>query len=111
MKDDKKVLMKYLYRQEWKEKCVTLSEIHRWVSEGKYLHRVEAVRELREIAVEGGMVGGPIAAEMLPSIRPAMGANGAYTGLVLLSFRVSEASVGIRARLYDAQRGRIAASA
>ena len=90
MKDDKKVLMKYLYRQEWKEKCVTLSEIHRWVSEGKYLHRVEAVRELREIAVEGGMVGGPIAAEKLPSIRPAMGANGAYTGLVLLSFRVSE---------------------
>ncbi len=90
MKDNRKVLMKYLYRQEWKEKYVTLSEVHRWVSEGKYLHRVEAVRELREIAVEGGMVGGTIAAEALPRIRPAMGANGSYTGLVLLSFRLRE---------------------
>jgi hypothetical protein len=90
MKDNRKVMMKYLYHQEWKEKPVSLGEVHRWVSEGKYQHRVEAVRNLREIAVEGGMVGGAIAAEALPMIRPAMGADGAYTGLVLLSFRLSE---------------------
>ena len=90
MKEDKKVLMEYLYHQEWKEKCVTLGEVHRRVIECKYQHRVEAARELREIAVKGGMVGGTIAAETLPRIRPAIGANGAYTGLVLLSFRLNE---------------------
>ena len=90
MKDISKVLMKYLYRREWKEKYVTLSQIAEWTKSGKYRSRVDAARGFREISVDGGMVCGPMAAEELPKVMPAQGAEGGYTGLVLLSFRVDE---------------------
>ena len=90
MKDISKVLMKYLYRREWKEKYVTLSQIAEWTKSGKYRHRVDAARGFREISVDGGMVCGPMAAEELPKVMPAKGAEASYTGLVLLSFRVDE---------------------
>ena len=80
--------MKYLYRQERKEKCVTLEDVLDWTREGKYRHRVEAVRGLDEVAMTGGMVSGPLAADELPVVMPAIGEKGVYTGLVLLSFRV-----------------------
>jgi len=90
MKDIDKVLMSYLYRREWKEKCVTLSQIAEWTKSGKYRARVEAARGLREIPMEGGMTSGPMVAEELPRVMPAKGAQGQYTGLVLLSFPVNE---------------------
>ena len=90
MKDISKVLMKYLYRREWKEKYVTLSQIAEWTKSGKYRSRVDAARGFREISVDGGMVCGPMAAEELPKVMPANGAGASYTGLVLLSFRVDE---------------------
>ncbi len=90
MKDISKLLMKYLYRREWKEKYVTLSQIAEWTKSGKYRHRVDAARGFREISVDGGMVCGPMAAEELPKVMPANGAGPSYTGLVLLSFRVDE---------------------
>ena len=90
MKDISKLLMKYLYRREWKEKYVTLSQIAEWTKSGKYRHRVDAARGFREISVDGGMVCGPMAAEELPKVMPAKGAEASYTGLVLLSFRVDE---------------------
>ena len=82
--------MKYLYRQAWKEKLVTLDSVVDWIREGKYQHRVEAVRGGRTVARAGGMFSGPIAAEELPMVMPSKGEKGAYTGLVLLSFRISE---------------------
>ena len=82
--------MKYLYRREWKEKYVTLSQIAEWTKSGKYRSRVDAARGFREISVDGGMVCGPMAAEELPKVMPANGAGPSYTGLVLLSFRVDE---------------------
>ncbi|MBQ6378030.1 MAG: hypothetical protein IJJ56_04470 [Prevotella sp.] len=88
MRKTNKVLMKYLYRQERKEKCVTLEDVLDWTREGKYRHRVEAVRGLDEVAMTGGMVSGPLAADDLPVVMPAVGERGGYTGLVLLSFRV-----------------------
>ncbi len=82
--------MKYLYRQAWKEKLVTLDSVVDWIREGKYQHRVEAVRGGRTVARAGGMFSGPIAAEELPMVMPSKGEKGAYTGLVLLSFRISD---------------------
>ena len=90
MKDETKVLMKYFYRQERREKVVTLKQVYDWTREGKYGRRMNAVRGFEEIAVEGGMVSGRIAAEALPRIWPAIGEGGRYTGLVLLSFRIEE---------------------
>ncbi len=90
MKDMNKVLMRYLYRREWKEKYVTVYEIAEWTKCGKYKARVDAARGLKEVAMEGGLVCGPLAAEELPKVMPAKGEQGCYTGLVLLSFRVDE---------------------
>ena len=90
MKDQDKLLMKYRFRNEWREKGVTLNEINDWTRKGKYKKRVNAVRGLDEIAVEGGLVTGALAAEGLPAVRPSEGEKGTYTGLVLLSFRVEE---------------------
>ena len=82
--------MRYLYHQEWKEKVVSLDSLVSWMREGKYQHRVEAVRGERTVASAGGMFSGSIAAEDLPMVMPAIGEKGAYTGLVLLSFRISD---------------------
>ena len=90
MKNISKVLMRYLYRREWKEKCVTVSEIAEWTKRGRYKGRVDAARGLKEVAMEGGMVCGPLAVEELPMVMPSQGEKGQYTGLVLLSFRVEE---------------------
>ena len=89
MKQTTKVLMKYLYRQAWKEMLVSLDSVAEWIREGKYQHRVDAVRGGRTVAMIGGMFSGPIAARDLPMVMPAIGEKGAYTGLVLLSFRIS----------------------
>jgi hypothetical protein len=43
MNETTKVFMQYLYRQERKEKYVTLEDVLDWTREGKYRHRVEAV--------------------------------------------------------------------
>ena len=95
MRDNIKVLMNYLFRHEWKKKCVTLSEIAEWIRSGKCQQRVEATRGYRTIASEGGMSLGPQAAKELPNVQPAKGypmkgEQYSYTGLVLLSFRVEE---------------------
>ena len=90
MKDINKVQVRYLYRHEWKEKYVTLSQIAEWTRSGKYQSRVDAARGLRETPMEGGMVCGPMAADELPMVMPARGAEASYTGLVLLSLRVDE---------------------
>ena len=47
--------MRYLYRQEWKEKLVTLNSVVEWTREGKYQHRIEAVRGGRTVAKTGGI--------------------------------------------------------
>ena len=83
-----KIRMMYRYRQEWREKCVTLEQVAQMTREGKYVHRVNAVRDLEEVPTEIGMSSGQIAAEWLPQVHPSMGEGGAYTGLVLLSFRM-----------------------
>ena len=90
MKDINKVQVRYLYRHEWKEKYVTLSQIAEWTRSGKYQSRVDAARGRRETPMEGGMVCGPMAADELPMVMPARGAEASYTGLVLLSLRVDE---------------------
>ena len=90
MKQSTKVLMRYLYRQEWKERLVSLDDVVDWTREGKYQRRIEAVRGGRTVAKPGGMFSGPIVAEDLPMVMPAIGEKGAYTGLVLLSFRIGD---------------------
>ena len=90
MKDINKIQVRYLYRHEWKVKYVTLSQIAEWTRSGKYQGRVDAARGLRETPMEGGMVCGPMAADELPMVMPARGAEASYTGLVLLSLRVDE---------------------
>ena len=82
--------MRYLYRQEWKERLVSLDDVVDWTREGKYQRRIEAVRGGRTVAKPGGMFSGPIVAEDLPMVMPAIGEKGAYTGLVLLSFRIGD---------------------
>ena len=83
-------MMRYCYRQEWREKCVTLKEVAVWITSGRYARRVSAVRGMDEIATAGYMTNGPEAAEELPRISPSVGEKGAYTGLVLLSLRITE---------------------
>ena len=90
MKETNKVLMRYLYRQEWREKYVTLKDVADWTASGRYMKRVRAVRNLEEIASAGGMASGVMAAEELPKVMPSAGEKGACTGLVLLSLRVEE---------------------
>ena len=90
MKNISKVQMRYIYRREWKSKYVTLSQIVEWTRSGKYEAGVNAARGLTAVAMDGGMVCGPMAAERLPIIRPALNDQGHYTGLVLLSFHVDE---------------------
>ena len=85
-----KVLMRYSYRQQQKEKYVTLREVVGWTATGRYDKRVRAARGLDGINARGGMVSGPEAAEELPYVCPSVGEKGAYTGLVLLSLRVKE---------------------
>ena len=90
IKEKTKVLMKYSYRQQLKEKYVTLKDVVGWTAHGRYDKRVRAVRGLDVINARGGMLSGTEAAEVLPYICPAVGDKGAYTGLVLLSLRVKE---------------------
>ena len=90
MENNKKVLMRYLYRQEWREKYVTLDEVCRMTREGKYANRVNAARGLDAMAVKGGVMSGVPVEETLPRVLPAVGEKGCYTGLVLLAFRVDE---------------------
>ena len=84
------LLMSYSYRKELREKCVTLKDIASMMTKGRYAKRVNAVRGEGEVPTVIGMANGPMAARELPAIYPAKGRNGAYTGLVLLSFRVTE---------------------
>ena len=58
METKNKVLMKYLYRRERREKGVALEKLVEWTKNGRYQHRIEAVRGLRQIPMEGGMVYG-----------------------------------------------------
>ena len=90
MKEQNKLLVEYRYRDEWKKKCVALNEIHKWICEGKYQKRVNAVRGVADADTADRMTLGVTSAEGLPNVRPAIGEKGAYTGLVLLSFRVEE---------------------
>ena len=85
-----KVLFNYNYRQQWRKKYVSLQEVADWTREGKYEKRVEAVRGLREVPMPGGMFSGPIVKQDLPTVLPAIGEKGVYTGLVLLSFKVDD---------------------
>ena len=82
-----KVLMNYMYRQQWREKWVSLQEVAEWTRKGRYQRRVEAARGLRDTQMNGGMMNGPLVEEEMPTVQPAIGKGGAYTGLVLLSFK------------------------
>ena len=81
--------MNYMYRQQWREKWVSLQEVAEWTREGKYQMRVEAARGLRDIRMAGGMMSGPVVEMELPTIQPAIGKGAAYTGLVLPSTSTS----------------------
>ena len=99
MENMDKIRMKYCYRDEWREKFVTLENVWKWTREGKYRNKVEAVRGLTD-----GEVVGELAEEDLPIVCPAQGQPSqqpsgitteageayAYTGLVLLEFPVAE---------------------
>ncbi len=50
-----RVLMKYRYRQEWREKYVSLEETAEWTRTGKHEHRVNAVRGLEDGSTGIGM--------------------------------------------------------
>ena len=91
--------MKYRYRQEWREKYVSLEEIAEWTRTGKHEHRVNAVRGLEDASTGIGLATGPIAAEWLPRVLPAKGEKGVYTGLVLLSLRLGEGGQDVLERL------------
>ena len=92
MTKNNKLRMKYRYRGEWRQKYVTIESIWKWMRNGRYQARVEATRGLRDIATStvDGMICGEIAADDLPCVWPAQGEKGAYTGLVLLEFRVDD---------------------
>ena len=95
--------MNYRYRHQWRTKLVTLADVARWIREGKYAHRVNAVRGMEIVQTDYGMESGPMAAEWLPKVLPAKGIpryqsssvssqkeeEVGYTGLVLLSFRIT----------------------
>ena len=80
--------MDYLYRKEKKTKWVPLEQVAHDVKTGKYERLVKGTRGLEAVMTGGGMAVMSAAAEELPRIWPACGENGAYTGLVLLSFRL-----------------------
>lgn len=82
------VRMDYLYRKEKKTKWVALEQVALDVRNGKYDRLVKGTRGIEAAVTGNGMVAFSAAAEELPRIWPACGENGAYTGLVLLSFRV-----------------------
>ena len=90
MKEEKRLLTKYRYRREWREKYMSLNDIYGWTIGGKYAKRVNAARGLDEVMTEAGMTSGPVVAEELPRVYPSVGEKGAYTGLVLLSLRISD---------------------
>ena len=83
-----KVRMDYLYRKEEKTKWVPLEQVAQDVKTGKYERLVKGTRGLEAVMTGGGMAVMSAAAEELPRIWPACGENGAYTGLVLLSYRL-----------------------
>ena len=83
------VLMRYHYRGELRSKYVTLEEVAKRTANGYYRRRVNAVRGLDEIQSSLGLCCGKAAAEGLPVIYPSLGSEG-YTGIVLLSFRITE---------------------
>ena len=82
------VRMDYLYRKEKKSKWVPLEQVAQDVRNGKYERLVKGTRGLEAVMTGGGMAVLSAAAEELPRIWPACGENEAYTGLVLLSFRL-----------------------
>ena len=82
-----KLLMKYLFHREWKEKLVTLNDIREWTQKGRYQKLVNAARGLDVAHTEFGDETGPVVADLLPKVLPSVGEKGGYTGLVLLSFR------------------------
>ncbi len=99
-----KLLMKYKYNQQWREKWVSLQDVTEWIRTGKYKKWVEAARGRNAVSLAGNLVSGPMAEEGLPLILPAVGmplkpsakatqrsgTEPGYTGLVLLSFRVEQ---------------------
>ena len=85
-----KLLTSYKYRNEWRNKSLTIREIHQVIRDGKYARRVSAVRGEEDIRTEYGVTNGPVAAEDLPVVYPSRNEHDGYTGLVLLSVRVEE---------------------
>lgn len=83
-----KVRMDYLYRKEKKTKWVPLEQVAQDVKTCKYERLVKGTRGLEAVMTGSGMAVLSAAAEELPRIWPACGENEAYTGLVLLSFRL-----------------------
>lgn len=84
-----KVIVRYLYRREWREKAVTLDKIAQLTTSGKYESRVLAARGMSVVQSETGLVSGRAAAEGLPMVMPARSPEG-YTGIVLLSLRTDK---------------------
>ena len=84
------VRMDYLYRNEWKTKDTTMSELCQQVKEGKYLRLVKGVRGEEAVITRAGLGIQNVAASDLPKVWPAWETSGGYTGRVLLSFRIAD---------------------
>ena len=84
------IRVEYTYRRKRLEKVMTIGEIHKDIVKERYARRVRAVRGEQLINSTTGMGDGVMAAWDLPTLYPAQGADGAYTGLVLLSVTVDD---------------------
>lgn len=73
------VRMDYLYRNEWKTKDTTMSELCQQVKEGKYLRLVKGVRGEEAVITRAGLGIQNVAASDLPKVWPAWETSGGYT--------------------------------
>jgi hypothetical protein len=80
----------YLYRHDWREKYLKISEIHQQIAKGKYERRVSAVRHNDTIMTMMGKADGRSVAQELPAVHPSAGEKDSYNGLVLLSVKTPE---------------------
>ena len=91
----KKVIVKYLYRGQEKEKEITVADWHQLLASDKYQHTVGRLRA--NIALEGPhCVGTPEGLTDLPDVH--VSTSGTYHGLLVLTLLVSEGTSWSRLR-------------
>lgn len=93
------VRMDYLYRNEWKTKDTTMSELCQQVKEGKYLRLVKGVRGEEAVITRAGLGIQNVAASDLPKVWPAWETSGGYTWprAALISYRRRRTTVALAA--------------